>query len=217
MTSTVRRYDKSSSRKTPAAAGLVTFEEFYDRVDEKTKADLLDGKIICDSPAIPKHAFVTTWTTLLIGNYNQKFDLGALLTATATVRLSLYNAPEPDIFFIAKSRLGIINDKYVDGPPDLCVEVISKSSRKYDRGRKFVLYAEHGVKEYWLIDPLKNTAEFYENLAGKFVRIAPDENGRIHSTVLPGFWVKPEWFLANPLPNVLEVLNEVLGEDHRSA
>jgi Uma2 family endonuclease len=211
MRYTVKKKRIASYNSTLPSNGLITFDRFYDLVDEKTKADLLDGLIIRDSPAIPKHAFTVTWTTLLIGNYNLKFNLGAVLTATATVRLSLYNAPEPDIFFIAKNRMGIIRDKYVDGPPDLCVEVVSKSSRKYDRGRKFVLYAEHGVKEYWLIDPLKNRAEFYENKGGEFVPIAPDELGRIHSRVLHGLWVKPEWFLADPLPNVLEVLDEILG------
>ncbi|MGH7450523.1 MAG: Uma2 family endonuclease [bacterium] len=72
----------------------------------------------------------------------------------------LTQCPEPDIFFVHKSRLGIVGEKYVEGPPDLCIEAISKSSRKIDRGRKFGLYAEHGVKEYWIIDPLRNTIEF---------------------------------------------------------
>jgi len=203
------------TRKQPASAngGLVTFEQFYKLVDEKTRADLLDGKIIRDSPAIPIHGMVVTWLTVLLHNYTEKLDLGKVLNATVTVRLTIYNSPEPDIFFISKKRLGIIIDKYVNGPPDLCVEVISRSSRKYDRGRKFVLYAEHGVKEYWIIDPLKNTVEWFENHDGEFVQIQPDAQGRLHSKILPGFWLKPEWLAANPLPVVLEVLQEILGQE----
>jgi len=199
-------------QKDSAAAELVTFERYYEIVDEKIRADLLDGKIIRDSPAIPRDAFVATWLTNLIGTYNQKFDLGIVLTATVTVRLTAYNAPEPDIVFVRKSRQAIVNDRYVDGPPDLCVEVISKSSRKYDRGRKFVLYAEHGVKEYWIIDPFKSAVEFYENRGREFVTIPPDEQGRVHSKVLPGLWLKPEWLIADPLPSFLEVLQEILGK-----
>lgn len=212
MPYTIKKIRKSRPLMTPSSNGLVTFEKFYDTVDETTRADLLDGRIIRDSPAIPKHAFVATWLTTLLNTYNTKFDLGAVLTATVTVRLTAYNAPEPDITFIRKSRLAIVNDRYIDGAPDLCVEVISKSSRKYDRGRKFVLYAEHGIREYWIIDPLWNVVEFYENRDGEFVLMQPDEQGRVHSKVLSGFRLKPEWLVAEPLPNVLEILKEIIGE-----
>jgi Uma2 family endonuclease len=203
---------KTRKSKISENGGLVTFDEFYEIADEKIRTDLLDGKIIRDSPGVPRHAFVISWLTGLLIDFTQKFDLGAVLCATVTVRLTIYNSPEPDIFFISKKRLGIINEKFVNGPPDLCIEVISKSSRKYDRGRKFVLYAEHSVKEYWIIDPLRNTVDWFENLNGQFVPILPDAQGRLHSNVLPGFWLKPEWLSADPLPVVLEVLREILGE-----
>jgi Uma2 family endonuclease len=209
----VKKTRKKSAPEKVSENGLITFEQYYELVDEKTRADLLDGKIIRDSPAIPRHAFLVTWIGRLIGVFNEKRQIGEVLGATATVRLTPYNAPEPDIFFIRKERLVIVKDQYVDGPPDLCVEVISKSSRKYDRGRKFVLYAEQGVREYWIIDPFRGTVEFFENRAGEFVPIAPDEHGRFHSRVLPGLWLKPEWLTANPLPPVLDVLREILGEE----
>ena len=208
----IKKPYKIRKPKTSENGGLVTFDEFYEIADEKIRTDLLDGKIIRDSPAIPIHGMVVTWLSVLLHNFTEKLDLGKILTATVTVRLTLYNSPEPDIFFISKKRLGIINDKYVDGPPDLCVEVISKSSRKHDRGRKFVLYAEHGVKEYWIIDPFKNTVDWFENQNGEYVQIQPDAQGRLHSKVLSGFWLKPEWLAANPLPRVLDVLQEILGD-----
>ncbi len=173
---------------------------------------MLDGQIIRDSPAIPRHALVVTWISRLLGDYTEQLDLGVVLGATTTVRLTQYQGPEPDVFFIRKSRLRLIGEKYIDGPPDLCVEVISKSSKKRDRGRKFVLYADHGVKEYWIIDPLRLTVEFYENQEGEWVEIKPDERGRLHSLVLPGFWLKPAWLAATPLPPVLKTLQEIFGE-----
>jgi len=213
MPYTIKKPDKTRKQPTSANGGLVTFDEFYEIADEKLRTDLLDGCIIRDSPAIPIHGMIVTWLTVLLHNYTEKLDLGKVLNATVTVRLTIYNSPEPDVFFISKKRLGIIIDKYVNGPPDLCIEVISRSSRKYDRGRKFVLYAEHGVKEYWIIDPLRNTVDWFENQDGKFMQIQPDEQGRLHSKVLSGFWLKPEWLARNPLPMVLEVLQEILGQE----
>jgi hypothetical protein len=110
----------------------------------------------------------------------------------------------------------IIGEKYLEGPPDLCIEVISKSSRKIDRGRKFVLYAEHGVKEYWIVDPLRFTIEFYENQDGEWVEIKPDEHGRLHSKVLSGFWLNAKWFTSvQPLPPVAQALEEILGKERK--
>jgi Uma2 family endonuclease len=216
MPYSITKTRKAQSQKTAASGKLITFDQFYEIVDENVKADLLDGQIIRDSPAIPRHGRIVIWIITLINIYAQKFDLGEVNGITTTVRLTKYQGPEPDVFFVRKSRLRIIVDeKYVDGPPDLCVEVISKSSRQRDRGRKFVLYADHGVKEYWIIDPLRYTVEFYENQEGEWVEIKPDEQGRLHSKVLPGFWLKPEWLAANPLPPVLKTLQEILGEEHR--
>ncbi|MGH7596723.1 MAG: Uma2 family endonuclease [bacterium] len=202
---------KKESLTSANATGPVTFERFYEIVEENVKADLLDGKIIRDSPAIPRHSHIVSRFHRLIGDFAGKFDLGEVFGATATVRLSKYQGPEPDVFFIRKSRLRIMGEKYIAGPPDLCIEVISKSSRKIDRGRKFVLYAEHGVKEYWIADPLRNTAEFYENHDGEWVEIKPAERGRLHSKVLPGFWFNPKWLSKDLLPPVSEMLQEILG------
>jgi Uma2 family endonuclease len=214
MAYSITKTRKKQIRKTAAHGELVTFDQFYEMADENVKADLLDGQIIRDSPAIPKHGRTATWSSRLIGDYAEMFDLGEVLGATTTVKLTKYQGPEPDVFFIHKNRRGIIVDeKYVDGPPDLCVEVISKTSRKRDRGRKLVLYADQGVKEYWIIDPLHDTAEFYENQDGEWKEIQPDEQGRLHSKVLPGFWLKAEWLTTFPLPPVLKTLQEILGKD----
>jgi Uma2 family endonuclease len=211
MPYSITKARKAPLQKTAASGELVTFDQFYEMVDENVKADLIDGQIIRDSPAIPKHGFTVTWIGRVLGDYAELLDLGAVGGATMTVRLTKYQGPEPDVFFIRKSRVRIVEEKYVDGPPDLCVEVISRSSRKIDRGRKFVLYADHGVKEYWIIDPFRDTVEFYENQEGEWVEIQPDEQGRLHSKILPGFWLRPEWLFTNPLPPVLKTIKEILG------
>lgn len=208
----VKQTPQKSPRKKASERGPITFDQFYEMVDDGVKADLLDGQIIRDLPAAPKHGQEASWTCTLIKNYSDALDLGETFVAPATVRLSQYQGPEPDVFFIRKDRLSIVNDKFVKGPPDLCVEVISKSSRQRDRGRKFVLYADHGVQEYWLIDSLRDTLEFYENVEGEWREIKPDDQGRLHSKVLPGFWLKPAWLAAKPLPSVLKILREILGE-----
>lgn len=211
MPYTILKRRKISLRKLKQEEMPVTFEKFYELADERRKFDLIDGNIIRDAP-LPNHSLIVSWLIALLKLYVQQLDLGEIMGAPVTVRLSTYQGPEPDVLFIGKPRLGIIAEKYIDGPPDLCIEVISRSTRRLDRGRKFVLYAEYGVKEYWIIDPLRDEVEFYENMNGEWRSIQPDEKQRLRSKALRGFWLKPEWVSVKNLPPVLATLQEILGE-----
>ncbi len=191
---------------------LITFDKFYELAEESKKYDLIDGKVIRDAPVIDKHGRVVAWLMRALGNYVEQFDLGEVLTAPVTVRLSTYQGPQPDVLFVRKQRKHIVLEKYIDGPPDLCVEVTSPSTRKLDRGRKLVLYADYGVQEYWIVDPIHNTVEFFENIHGEWRLIQPDEKQRLHSKVLPGFWLEAEWLIGEKLPPVMPTLQEILGE-----
>ncbi len=211
MQSSFKQARKNRPRKNIDKDRLFTFEQFCEIAEENVITDLLDGQIFREPSVVTRHGFIVTWLWSVLGFYAEKFDLGEVLGGTVAVRFTKYQATEPDAFFICKNRLHIIAAEYIDGPPDLCLEVVSETSSKRDRGRKFVLYAEHGVKEYWIIDPLRNTVEFHENHEGEWVEIKPDAQGRLHSKVLPGFWLKPEWLAAIPLPPVLKTLQEILG------
>lgn len=68
---------------------------------------------------------------------------------------------QPDILFIASGNLEIVTDKNIVGVPDLVVEVISASNWADDRRVKFNLYAEAGVREYWIVDPRQETIEVF--------------------------------------------------------
>lgn len=46
--------------------------------------------------------------------------------------------------------------------PDLVVEVLSRTTVGRDKGIKFEDYAAHGVREYWIIDPVRQSLEQYK-------------------------------------------------------
>ena len=56
----------------------------------------------------------------------------------------------------------------MEGPPDLCVEVISPSSGKIDRDAKFKQYAKAGVEHYWMVDSQQRTIEGYHLVQRKY-------------------------------------------------
>ena len=75
---------------------------------------------------------------------------------------------QPDVMFIAKDRTHIIQ-RHVMGAPDLAVEVVSDGRRKRDYKDKRERYEEHGVKEYWILDPEQKHIEVWALEADFFV------------------------------------------------
>jgi len=122
---------------------------------------------------------------------------------------------EPDLLFVASEHLDRLRDLYLDGPADLAIEVTSPTSISRDRGEKYVEYESAGVREYWLIDPDRQQAEFYQlGDDGRYRLAALDEEGRYHSKVLPGFWLKPAWLWQRPMLEVNEVLIKIGGREY---
>jgi len=118
--------------------------------------------------------------------------------------MRLRNRPsgrEPDVIFIAHNRLSLLQSVYLDGPADLAIEIISPDSRARDRGDKFYEYEQAGIREYWLLDPLRRQAEFYRLGADGIYLAGPiGDDGIFRSTVIEGLWLKVEWLWQDPLP-----------------
>jgi len=68
---------------------------------------------------------------------------------------------QPDILYISEGRSGIIAEEEIRGAPDLIIEIISPATAERDRTYKKTLYARHGVKEYWIVDPEAKMVEVY--------------------------------------------------------
>jgi len=77
---------------------------------------------------------------------------GDLLTSPMDVWLNPETRVQPDIFWIAPDGKCTDHDAYFSGPPDLIVEVLSPSTARHDKTTKFLLYEQHGVREYWIVN-----------------------------------------------------------------
>lgn len=95
-------------------------------------------------------------------------DRGEVLYAPLGVRLSDQNVVEPDLIVVLAENSSILKETHVDGPPDLVVEILSKSTGPRDRGIKKNQYEAFGVREYWIVDPLGRIVEQYVLEAGKY-------------------------------------------------
>ena len=129
----------------------LTYEDYAKTPDDE-RWELIDGELFM-SPS-PKRAHQRSQMTLgsRMSFFVDENDLGEVYSDFDVV-LSDTDTVRPDLLFVSKDRLHIITADNVQGSPDLVVEIRSESTARRDWTVKRELYARHGVKEYWLVDP----------------------------------------------------------------
>jgi Uma2 family endonuclease len=196
---------------TPGGKRRMTYEEFLAWCDEDTLAEWVDGEVVHLSPASRRHQELVGFLWFLLKHYADFHNMGVVLMAPFQMKTGPdLPGREPDILFVARDHLGRLKDTFLAGPADLVVEVVSPESIDRDRGRKFVEYERGGVAEYWLIDPLRQQAEFYHpGPDGRYRLLAAGGHGRYESRVIAGLWLNIEWLWAEPLPSMVDTLRKL--------
>ncbi|MGI8783042.1 MAG: Uma2 family endonuclease [Acidobacteriota bacterium] len=138
---------------TPTRPELKFTYEDYLLLPEDKRYELIDGDL-CMVPAPSLyHQIVCRRIGVALTQFVDDRDLGEVLWAPCDVYLSQFDVVQPDMFFITSERRGIMKEAFVEGTPDLIVEIISPSDPKKDRDLKRKLYARFGAREYWIVDP----------------------------------------------------------------
>lgn len=187
---------------------FMTEAEFEAWCDEDVKAEWIEGEVIVHSPATLKHVLIAGWLIRVVGLFVEHHDLGVVLGPELQIRLP-GRRRVPDLIFIAKERLGALRNTYLEGSPDLAVEIVSADSVERDWREKYLEYEAHGVGEYWIIDPLSEQFRAYHLGQDNRYLTLPEEDGVIRSRVMAGFWLRPAWLWAESLPKPLEILREL--------
>lgn len=162
-------------------------EEFYQKVEPHNKWEFINGEIVVQSPARPKHMRASDALHCLLRGWVMRHGAGEVFHEKALISLTR-NDFEPDLSFFKAERAKKIleEDHWKLPPPDLVVEVLSPSTEKYDRGVKFEDYARHGVEEYWIADPWEEAIEQYLLAEGSYRLEVKLKNGDLRSRVLQG-------------------------------
>lgn len=186
----------------------MTPEEFLDWVDEDDKAELIDGEVSVASPASGRHQEIELFLGMILGLFVRRHHLGRVYLSQFMMRLG-NNLFVPDVMYLSNKKLTHRLPNYMKGPADLVMEIVSPESIVRDRKRKFSAYQAAGVREYWLFEPeTKEIIAFRFGLARKYRKVVPDKDGALHSAVVTGFFVRPEWVWADP-PDEFAALREL--------
>ena len=129
-----------------------TYADYLKTPDDE-RYELLSGALF--RPPSPKeiHQYILGQLHLRLGTFIYGRDLGKVYVAPFDVVLSDTDVAQPDVVFVSNRRADIITADNIRGAPDLVVEILSPATAERDRTLKLDLYAQHGVQEYWIVDP----------------------------------------------------------------
>ncbi len=138
-----------------------TIEDIYNLPDGQ-RAELIDGELYMMATPSTKHQRLVTELTYLIKDYIKRNNGECeIFPSPFAVFLNANNEiyVEPDISVICdKNKL---TEEGCKGAPDWIIEIVSPSSRPMDYNKKLFKYRTAGVREYWIVDPMKQLIMVY--------------------------------------------------------
>lgn len=181
---------EASPPPVPETQRLYTYDELAAEMPETNQPhELWDGALIMSPTPSFFHQEIAFRFHRALHDWVVPHNLGKVIGAPIDMVLSSHRAVQPDVAFIAKDRLAIIQ-RVIMGPADLVAEIVSLQGRSRDRIEKRDLYEQHGVKEYWIIDPEAQTVEVLALISGRYELVQRSLPGETASSrLLPGFEV----------------------------
>ena len=163
-----------------------TVDDFM-KLPEGTLAELIDGEIFMTATPFVPHQRVVLNLTAEIRAFARPRQLGEVILSPMDVHLPSGDIVEPDIVFVRRENLAIVQD-WVRGVPDLLVEVLSTSHPERDLIVKRNLYARNGVGEYWIVDPMDRSVQIFKLSGDQFDPAGYRREGEtLGTSLLPGF------------------------------
>ncbi len=196
------------------------FERRYDASANVKKAELIEGIVHVPSPARARsHAqpngVVNAWLSIYSAHTPHTSALD-----NATVRLDLDNEPQPDALLRIDAAAGgqsrLSADDYVEGAPELAVE-IAASSASYDLHAKLNVYRRNGVSEYVVWRVLDGAVDWFILEDDEYRPVAPDSTGVVEGARFPGLRLVVGALLAGEVAAVLAELQRGLDSPAHAA
>jgi len=190
------------------------FERRYDAMPGVKKAELIEGVVYMPSPVRLRrhgepHALTLGWLTAYRAG-----TPGVIAADNTSARLDLDNEPQPDALLMIDPERGgqarISDDDYVEGAPELVVE-IGSSTVGIDLNLKLHVYRRSGVREYVVWRVRDRKIDWFVLRDGEFIRLDPDEKGHYRSTTFPGLWLDATALVAGDMAKVLAVVRQGLA------
>lgn len=165
-------------------------------------AEWVDGVVYQLPKPSPLHQTTAYTLSQLLNGYFHKTNTGNLISAPNLLRLNeVLPVRCPDLQILLGKNTALLQGREVVGAPDIVIEIISEAQHTIERGDKLIEYEAGGVREYWIIDSIRQDALFYRSQNGYFRRYNPDAEGIFHCLHMQDFHLPVEILWSNPSPS----------------
>lgn len=198
----------------------IEFERRYEAMPHVKKAELIEGVVYMPSPVRYQrhgrpHSLLNAWLVHYEGG-----TPGVATATDATTRLDMDNEPQPDgVLFIDPAYGGqvrISDDDYIEGAPDLAVEVAA-SNVSIALNAKLNVYRRTGVREYIVWRVLDKEIDWFILRDGRYDRLRPDAAGVYRSEIFPGLWLDTAALLRGDVAGMLAMLQRGVASPEHAA
>lgn len=148
--------------------GEWTYEIYSALPDDGFRYEVIQGVLMMSPAPEITHQGIIQRITRYLDEQIFSASRGLVFTGPIDVVLAPQKVVQPDVLALLENHLDRLKEKYIEGAPDLVVEVISPSSATYDRLVKYNIYEQAGVPEYWLVNPREESIEVFVLEAGKY-------------------------------------------------
>ncbi len=185
----------------PISKKVWTDRAFMALPDDGHHYEVVQGELIDMGNSGALHGYICSSLMILLGGHVRLQNLGAMFDSSTAFKMKNGNKRSPDISFFAKERLQGMTELptgFLEGAPDLAVEVLSPSNTVEEIDDKIVEYFENGARLIWVINPRQQYILVYRSAQ------APDRLLKSADT-LSGEDVIPEFSL--PVADLFQKLS----------
>ena len=161
--------------------------------------ELVDGVLEHMPPPSYDHQNLVDFLVSMINLFQMSLPapIGWAVSGIGVV-LAEQRAPTPDMVYLRAERGHLIQGSFVEGIPDIIVEVLS-TDRARDLMMKRRWYAEAGIPEYWVLDPASDALTILELSGDEYViRAALGYGDTFFTPTIPGFALPLAQLFDNP-------------------
>jgi Uma2 family endonuclease len=156
----------------PSGSIKLTYDDYQVLPDDGNRYEILTGDLFVTPAPTPRHQSISKEIEFYLITCLEKYGMGRVFHAPIDVVFADNTIAQPDILFIAQERFSIIGECFIQGAPDLIIEILSPSTRRRDIRIKSALYAQFNVPHYWIVDPDLECIELFQLKEQRYVSIA---------------------------------------------
>jgi Uma2 family endonuclease len=177
----------------------LTYDDFLLFPADGKRHELIAGEhFVTPSPNMRHQDLLGRLYTAIANHLATRRHLGRVFLSPFDVIFTKFDVVEPDLLFIAGDQLEILTKQNVQGAPALVVEILSPGTRRKDEQLKRQLFERGGVREYWIVDPDRNSIRvFCQDAAGRLPLVHDlKQHESLTTPLLPDFTLELDGFFA---------------------